>query len=247
MASTPASPSRSEVSCNEVRSYCEDNHFDIPTGVAAPDPAGSLREQTWQAAKLYEMGALAITSKAQQQLGTSPDALAARSLNSLDRNPPLANEPAERSLYTSNIPGADPRTAYEYFVNHPNELFQAAGIQVFPSTSAFTQGGRVMLEEPGVTPPVWAPIEVELDEKNNRVRIHTLDGHPLRGTNEFTFSDDGQGGTNVTEKSDFQESSFVANHAGAAMSKLGKDPIERQHEIWNNVHAHLADHVERTK
>lgn len=98
--------------------------------------------------------------------------------------------------------------------------------------------------EPGVTPPVWAPIEVRLDPENKTLHIKTLDGHPLRGTNDFSFTD-GEGGARMKQVSEFQFSSFAAAGGAAAMKGTSKDPLNRQHEIWNNAHAYMNDYAGR--
>jgi hypothetical protein len=68
------------------------------------------------------------------------------------------------------------------------------------------------------------------------LHITTLDGHPLRGTNRFVFEGDGEGGTRVRQYSAFQGSS-----PATTVGRVLMNPIERQHDIWRSVHAHLHD------
>ena len=44
-----------------------------------------------------------------------------------------------------------------------------------------------------MTPPVWAPVEVKVDPEARQLSFNTLEGHPLRGTNVFRFSDSEEG------------------------------------------------------
>jgi hypothetical protein len=229
----------------EVRRYCEDNGFNIPTGKAHPDVAGDVGEQASNALWLAQHSASAAMAKA--TAGRAPfEEVVKRELALVDPTPPLAHEKAERSEYRSHISGVPPEKAFEYAVRHPEAMFASAGITLRPSVAALSDGARLFLEEPGMIPPVWAPVEVRIDEDARRITFTTLQGHPLRGINEFSFDSDGEKGTRLTQRSVFQLSSEAAKAGGDAMKSMGRDPIDRQHEIWRSVHAHLADHSPST-
>ncbi|NNB94130.1 hypothetical protein HJC10_11320 [Corallococcus exiguus] len=213
----------------------EGNGFDFGVGGAfPPKPTGSLQEQLKQGARLLEQTQAAAFSVTLDK-GASMDAYARKQLGHLDPSPPIAGAPTALTDYTSTIPGVSARDAFEAFVSNPELLFGAAGISLRPAVSALTDGARLFLEEQG-PPPVWAPIAVKLNETERVVHITTLDGHPLRGTNQFVFDDDGSGGTRIRQYSAFQGSS-PATSVGMALM----DPIERQHDIWRSVHGQLHE------
>lgn len=213
----------------------EGNGFDFAVGGAfPPQPTGNLREQAKQGAFTVAQSEAAAAS---QLLGggAAVDAYARQHLRVLDPSPPIAGAPTSLTDYTSAIPGVPAEEAYTAFVRNPQALFGAAGISLRPATATLADGAKLFLEEKGL-PPVWAPIQVRLDPEHRTVHITTLDGHPLRGTNRFVFDDDGQGGTRLRQYSAFQGSS-PATTVGLKLM----DPIERQHEIWRDVHARLHD------
>ncbi|NPC74997.1 hypothetical protein D7Y27_19375 [Corallococcus sp. AB004] len=213
----------------------EGNGFDFGVGGAfPPKPTGSLQEQLKQGARLLEQTNAAAVSVTLDK-GPAMDRYARAQLGHLDPSPPIAGAPTALTDYTSTIPGVSARDAFEAFVSNPEMLFGAAGISLRPAASALTDGARLFLEEQG-PPPVWAPIAVKLNETERVVHITTLDGHPLRGTNQFVFDDDGSGGTRIRQYSAFQGSS-PATSVGMALM----DPIERQHDIWRSVHGQLHE------
>jgi hypothetical protein len=230
--SPAASPARAAQVAPRTR---EGNGFDFGVGGAfPPKPTGSLQEQVKQGARLLEQTQAAAFSVTLDQ-GPSMDAYARKQLGHLDPSPPIAGAPTALTDYTSTIPGVSAKAAFEAFVSNPELLFGAAGISLRPAASALTDGARLFLEEQG-PPPVWAPITVKLNETERVVHITTLDGHPLRGTNQFVFDDDGSGGTRIRQYSAFQGSS-PATSVGMALM----DPIERQHDIWRSVHGQLHE------
>ncbi|RKH88725.1 hypothetical protein D7Y21_13440 [Corallococcus sp. AB045] len=231
-AGAPATtPSRAPQVAPRAR---EGNGFDFGVGGAfPPKPTGSIQEQLKQGARLLEQTQAAAFSVTLDK-GASMDAYARKQLGHLDPSPPIAGAPTALTDYTSTIPGVSARDAFEAFVSNPELLFGAAGISLRPAASALTDGARLFLEEQG-PPPVWAPITVKLNETERVVHITTLDGHPLRGTNQFVF-DDGSGGTRIRQYSAFQGSS-PATSVGMALM----DPIERQHDIWRSVHGQLHE------
>ncbi|MCP3143290.1 SRPBCC family protein [Pyxidicoccus xibeiensis] len=211
------------------------NGFDFAIGGAFPPlPTGNLAEQTKQ---LGLTAAQSEAAAASQLLGggAAVDAYARWHLKLLGASAPIQGAPTSLTDYTSRIPGAAPREAYDYFVRNPGAVFESAGIQLRPATAKLEDGAKLFLEEKGL-PPVWAPITVRLEPGANTVHITTLDGHPLRGTNRFVFEDDGGGGTRLRQYSAFQGSS-----PATAVGMKVMDPIERQHDIWRSVHGHLHD------
>ena len=128
--------------------------------------------------------------------------------------------------------GAAPGKVFQHFVDNPGAVFGAAGLTIRHGTEKLTDGARVQLQDKG-PPPVWLPIEVKLDPKNNKISITTLDGHAFRGTNNFSFEADGKGGTKITQESRFQGSS--------PLIEVGKQlgAIDKQHAAWKAVHQHF--------
>ncbi|WP_342374344.1 hypothetical protein NVS55_23600 [Myxococcus stipitatus] len=211
------------------------NDFDFAVGGSFPPrPAGSVRAQMRQGAFTLAQSEAAAASMVMGG-GRYVDAYARGHLRLLEPNAPIVGAPTSLTDYTSALPGVSPEAAWAYFVGHPGAVFESAGISLRPSTGALSEGAKVFLEEKG-PPPVWAPVSFRLEPATNTVHITTLDGHPLRGTNRFVFEDDGAGGTRLRQYSAFQGSS-PATSVGLKLL----DPIERQHEIWRSVHAHLHD------
>jgi hypothetical protein len=211
------------------------NKFDFAVGGSfPPKPTGNLAVQMRQLTLTAAQSEAAAASLLMGG-GRVVDAYAREHLKQLDASPPIQGAPTSLTDYTSSIPGVPPEKAYAYFVRNPGAVFESAGIQVRPAVNSLSDGAKLFLEEKG-PPPVWAPITVHLEPEKNTVHITTLDGHPLRGTNRFVFQEDGQGGTRLSQYSAFQGSSPATSVGMAVM-----DPIERQHDIWRSVHAHLHD------
>lgn len=235
---------------NEVCSFASQASYEtgyaLTNAHADPRPTGTLSEMAKQEAV---MGALAIAATVDHVADLND--VARKMLPRLSTTPPdLARHP-EVVEYSSTLHHVSPQDAYAWFKQHPTEWFGASGITLHPPVKELTDGARVMLEEPGVTPPVWAPIEVHLDDANHTIEITTLDGHPLRGFNQFTFEANGAGEAVMHQTSTFQLSSTSA-WAGSGLLAAGQkaglpvtDPIERQHEIWSLAHASVADHAPR--
>lgn len=220
---------------------CTDTGYELSNPQAAPTAQGSALEQVEQAAYLTQWTQLAVDSHA----GVKNDGLAEGSLKHLDATPPDTRRPTEYVDYTSTLKGVSAREAFEYFKHNPESWFGAAGITLHPPTSELKDGARLFLQEPGITPPVWAPIEVHLDERAKTVRITTLDGHPLRGVNQFSFDEDANGDCQLRQSSAFQMSSLASWAGAVGMRNVAQDPIERQHDIWKAAHANIADGAKR--
>lgn len=251
-AGSPA-PKLEKPATNDVCGFDGQRSFDtgysLTNPSAAPTAQGALSDQATQAYYLSKWAGLASASHA----GAPVDALAPSELAALKAIPPNLGSPTEFVTYTSHLKNVSANDAFAYFVGNADQWFGASGITLHPKTAGLTDGARLFLQEPGVTPPVWAPIEVHLDPTNRTVRITTLDGHPLRGVNQFSFSDDGRGGCDITQSSAFQLSSFAAEQGSSVMSKLARegvpgvqDPIVRQHQIWEAAHANIADKAPRS-
>ncbi|AKF82144.1 hypothetical protein MFUL124B02_25730 [Myxococcus fulvus 124B02] len=211
------------------------NDFDFAVGGAFPPrPTGNVREQMKQGALTVAQSEAAAASLVMGS-GAVVDAYARGHLRLLDPSPPLTGAPTSLTDYTSVLPGVAPEVVWDYLVRNPGPVFEAAGIRLQPATGSLVDGAKVFLEEKG-PPPVWAPVTFRLEPGKSTVHITTLDGHPLRGTNRFVFEDDGAGGTRLRQYSAFQGSS-PATSVGMKLM----DPIERQHDIWRSVHAHLHD------
>ncbi|NVJ27720.1 hypothetical protein HUW62_41570 [Myxococcus sp. AM011] len=211
------------------------NDFDFAVGGSFPPrPMGSVREQMKQGAFTLAQSEAATASLALMG-GSVVEAYARGHLRLLEPSPPIQGAPTSLTDYTSALPGVPPEAAWAYFVRNPGPVFESAGIRLQPPTGTLADGAKVFLEEKG-PPPVWAPVAFQLEAKTLTVHITTLDGHPLRGTNRFVFEEDGAGGTRLRQYSAFQGSS-PATTVGLKLM----DPIERQHDIWRGVHAHLHD------
>lgn len=247
-ATSPAQRGEPNAVCAYPAAQSFDTGYTVTNPSAAPTAQGSAAEQLTQAAYLTQWTALAVASHA----GVAVDARAAAELPKLKATPPDLSLPTELVNYTSHLPGVRAADAFAYFKDNPNAWFGASGVTLHPPTSKLTDGARLFLQEPGVTPPVWAPIEVNIDEKARTVRISTLDGHPLKGVNQFSFGEDARGDCELHQSSVFQLSSLPAEVGSAAMAKAAaagvpglQDPISRQHDIWRNAHADIADHSKR--
>lgn len=225
-----------------------DTGYSIDNSNAKPTAQGSALEQMKQAAGLTAWTQVA----GEKALGVPIDGVVARLLTEVKPTPPDNSKPTEYVNYASTIKGVSAKDAFEYFKKHPTEWFGAAGITLHPPVKELKDGARVGLTEPGITPPVMAPIEVHIDEASRTVSITTLDGHPLRGVNQFSFEENATGDCEMRQSSAFQLSSFASEQGSAAMSKLAKagmpgvqDAIERQHQIWERAHANVADQAPR--
>ncbi len=154
-------------------------------------------------------------------------------LNSLDRNPPLGRDGVEvtHGVYTSEVPNATPQQMFDHWVNHPNKVFNAGGMEIRPAIAKLVDGGRYMLETGAPLVPTWLPVEIEVDAQAHSITIHTLDGHVLRGEQTFRFADNGCGGTTIVQDARFQAGSQVVGDLQAITSVS-----EGQHQAWIAAH-----------
>jgi hypothetical protein len=228
----PPEPPLSEGS-DHLASYDPEFERDL---TAAPSSAGD--DQLGQALSTAE---LAKNAGLTDLLGDDyADRKAQEVLPGLKPIPPVPGEKASVAEYQSHLKGVSPDAAFKNFTRHFLDVLGAAGLRVYPNTQELRDGDRLMLHDPATLgppprPAVWAPVEVHVDPSTRSVRITTLDGHPLRGTNEFKFMSDGSGGTVLRQHSRFQGSSALINSVGQALGAL-----DRQHEIWRGVHTFLA-------
>jgi hypothetical protein len=207
------------------------NDFRMVISGANPTPqAGGFFEQLRQASHLLGLQGYAgdsVSSGGRRP----PDTAVEAKLRSLKLTP-VVSGPKTSIDYSSTIPGTSAQKLYERFVANPSEVFGAAGLKLRPA-APLSQGARVMIEDKG-PPSTWMPVEARLDPARREITFHTLDGHPLRGTNSFRFTDDGKGGARIDQRSIFQYSSLAARVGGGLF-----DGSERQHKTWESVHAHL--------
>lgn len=218
------------------------NGFEI--GVDGPDPdlaVGGTHDQ--QERQRDYMLALATRGMSSYVTGHTPgtpryppDADVTALLDDLQPNPPIGEVGVDvtRAVYESRIPNASASEAYRHFVEHPEQVFGAGGMEIRPPADNLTDGGRYMLETGG-PPPTWLPVEIRLDPASNAITINTLDGHVLRGTQTFTFTDDGCGGTVLTQDAIFQGSTELVGDIQQLASVS-----EGQHNAW--LHAHREIH-----
>lgn len=213
-------------------------------GVDGPDPdlqvGGSHDDQEHQRDALLALSVDAAASYASGQIPgvtrTPPDTEVVDTLNQLDPNPPIGldGQDVTHAIYQSEIPNTTAQAAYEHFVNNPNEVFNAGGMEIRPPADRLVDGGRYMLEVGG-PPPTWLPVEIRLDPGSNAITINTLDGHVLRGEQTFTFTDC-NGGAVLTQDARFQASTQIVGDAQEIA------PISTaQHQSWQFAHREIYE------
>jgi hypothetical protein len=156
-------------------------------------------------------------------------------LAGLQRNAPIGTDGRDvtHAVYQSQIPNATAQQAYDHFVEHPEEVFNAGGMEIRGSSGPLTDGGRYMLEIGGPV-PTWLPVEIGLDPAKHAVTIHTLDGHVLRGEQTFTFTDNCSGGTTLTQDARFQGSTKMVGDVQQLASVSSG-----QHQAWQYAHREI--------
>lgn len=213
-------------------------------GIEGPDPnlaTGGTHDQ--QEAQRDTTVALALAALGSYTTGhtglprTPSDANVATILTRLDTNPPIGEDGDEvtRGVYQSEIPNLTAEQGYEHFVGNPNEVFNAGGMEIRPPTDRLVDGGRYMLEI-GTPVPTWLPVEIRLNPAGNAVTINTLDGHVLRGEQTFTFTDDCNGGTVLTQDARFQASSVLPEEIQQIASIA-----DGQHATWQEAHREIYE------
>ena len=216
---------------------------DFTLGIDGPDPmletGGSHDDQERQRDFVLALNSRAALSYATSNTGVRMpgDGEVEQLLGGLERNPPIGEDGREvtHAVYQSTIPNATADQAFEHFVNNPNEVFNAGGMEIRPPTARLEDGGRYMLEVGG-PPPAWLPIEITVDAANNAFTIHTLDGHVLRGEQTFTFTDNCEGGVTLTQDARFQAGTQLVGD----LQNLA--PIsEGQHESWQFAHREIYE------
>lgn len=154
-------------------------------------------------------------------------------LDGLQPNPPIGvdGQDVTHAIYQSQIPNATPDQVFDHWTQHPNEVFNAGGMEIRPPVTQLVDG-RYMLETGGTSaPPTWLPVEIKVGQAARSINIKTLDGHVLRGEQTFTFKDDGCGGTRIVQDARFQASSKLTG----SMQKFL--PISQgQHYAWQAAH-----------
>jgi hypothetical protein len=211
--------------------------------IDGPDPllavGGNHNQQEFQRDKTIEFAARAALSYGTGHSGVPRwpnDASVRDTLAGLNPDPPIGRDGVDvtHAIYTSDIPNATPQQVYQHFVEHPNEVFNAGGMEIRPPTAKLENGGRYMLETGA--PPTWLPVEIRLDPTQHAITIKTLDGHVLRGEQTFTFSGNGTGGSTLTQDARFQASSkLVGDLQQLASVSAG------QHRAWQNAHREIYE------
>ncbi len=218
------------------------NKFDL--GLEGPDPnfqtGGTHDQQEAQRDKTIAFAALALVSYATGHAGvarTPSDGDVTNILKTLNTNPPIGTNGKDvtHAVYQSQIPNASAQAGYDHFVNQPGEVFSAGGMELRPPTSQLKDGGRYMIEIGGPV-PTWLPVEIHLDPAKHSITINTLDGHVLRGEQTFTFTDDGKGGSVLTQDARFQVSSKLPKE----MQQLAS-VSQGQHSAWENAHREIFE------
>lgn len=218
---------------------------DFTLGIDGPDPmlevGGTHDDQEHQRDFVLALNSRAAASYASRALPgdarVPSDGQVESTLGNLDRNPPIGADGREvtHAIYQSTIPNATAQEAFEHFINNPNEVFNAGGMEIRPPTARLEDGGRYMLEVGG-PPPAWLPIEVTVDAANNAFTIHTLDGHVLRGEQTFTFTDNCEGGATLTQDARFQASTELVGDLQNITSISNA-----QHEGWQFAHREIYE------
>lgn len=220
------------------------NHFKI--GLEGPDPnlaVGGTQEQqetqrdatihlAYEAFKSYLSGHTPLVPR------DPSDAQVRSMLTQLNPNPPIGQDGKDVThvIYQSHIPNATPDQAYQHFVDQPGAVFGAGGMEIRPATQHLQDGGRYMLEIGGPV-PTWLPVQINLNPAQHQIAIQTLDGHVLRGTQTFTFTNDGCGGSTLTQDARFQASSQLPGSLQQITSIA-----DGQHEAWQYAHREIYEY-----
>jgi len=215
-------------------------------GIDGPNPdlavGGTTAQQDHQRDMTVALATLALSSYLSGHFGTGQrvptDTQVAKILDSLHPNSPIGRDGAQvtHAIYQSHIPNATAAQGYQHFVNDPAAVFGAGGMEIRPPASHLTNGGRYMLEIGGPT-PTWLPVQINLNPTTHSIGIQTLDGHVLRGEQTFTFTDDGHGGTVLTQDAHFQASSQLVGQLQELTSVANG-----QHQAWQFAHREIYEY-----
>ncbi len=210
------------------------NHFEMRLGgEPTPAAAGTFLGQVRQAVTLAELALRADESIL--TLGYRPSDFAVNAkLRSLDLTP-IIGDKVSTAQYISTIPDRSPGLVFSRLVDNPVGTFAAAGLKIRGGATKLEDGARIMLQDARSIPPLWFPVEVNVDRANMKVTFHSLDGHPLRGHNEFRVVRDFENaGAKIIQTSRFQASSQLT----ALGTRLGIG-LDHQHNVWRNMHGGL--------
>jgi hypothetical protein len=214
---------------------------DFSLSLTGPDPdlavGGTQEQQEVQRDHTVSLAGYAGASYESRLLPGSmrwpSDGEVSKILDGLQPNPPIGADGTDvtHGIYQSQVPNATPDQVFDHWTQHPNEIFNAGGMEIRPPVTTL-KDGRYMLETGGTNaPPTWLPVEIKVDPATRSINIKTLDGHVLRGEQTFTFKDDGCGGTRIVQDARFQASSKLTGD----MQKFL--PISTgQHNAWQNAH-----------
>jgi hypothetical protein len=220
------------------------NNFQL--GIEGPNPdlavGGTTAQQDHQRDMTVALATGALSSYLSGHFGGGvripTDGQVATILKSLQPNSPLGQDGQQvtHAIYQSHIPNATAAQGYQHFVDDPAAVFGAGGMEIRPPTSHLTDGGRYMLEIGGPT-PTWLPVQINLNPTAHSISIQTLDGHVLRGQQTFTFTDDGHGGTVLTQDAHFQASSQLVGQLQQLTSVASG-----QHQAWQYAHREIYEY-----
>jgi len=206
------------------------------TGHAPPVAAGSLPRQIFEGWKTAGLSVKAMES-VQSHHRFPSDARVSERLAGMSFTPLLGDpKTVTVATYASRVPGASGRELYDAFVADPGSFLKGGHLAARPApTAGLKDGMRLMMEDQSF-PPLWMPVQVKLDPKNQSVTFHTLTGHALRGFNRFTFKSDGEGNAVVDQLSRFQGSSALTTIGSTLI-----DAMNHQHDTWKGVHNAIYD------
>ena len=203
---------------------------------------GSEAQQREQRDKTVVLSAKALESYATGHTPLTPrapsDAKVDAILSGLKPNPPIEGHGASvtGAKYVSEIPNATPSQAYEHFRDHPGEVFNAGGMEIRGGPPGRLKDDAKYMLEIGGPVPTWLPVQMKTDDARRQITIQTLDGHVLRGTQTFTFNQDGLNKTKLVQDAHFQASSDMVGDIQHAASVE-----EGQHLGWQYAHQEIYD------
>lgn len=213
------------------RALVNPNAFSVQTaGRVPPVAGGNWFEQIiqgWKTANLFDDAARSVSSG-----GQSPSDEAVRGKLQGASATPIKGPASSQTIatYRSVVPAASPQQLFMLFTGNPDEVFKNTGLKLRPEVPRLKDGMRLMMEDQG-PPAVWMPVQVRLGSDSKSITFQTLEGHPLRGTNTFTFKSAGPGKVMIEQEARFQASSSLAS---IGMSMI--DALDYQHAFWKRVH-----------
>lgn len=214
-----------------ARNLANPNGFSVQvSGRNPPVAGGNWFEQLlqgWKTANIFDDAARSVSSGGRTPADSEVcDYLAGASLT------PLKGDKGSQTIatYRSVVPAASPQQLFMLFTGNPEEVFKGTGMKLRPEAPRLRDGMKLMFQDQG-PPAVWLPVQVRLSSDNRQISFHTLDGHPLRGSNTFNFKSAGPGKVMIEQVSHFQASSSLSS-IGMSMTNA----LDYQHDFWKRVH-----------